>query len=223
MTESQKALVLENESLVHWCVHHLGIPNTDPNFDDYTQEGMIGLCKAAQKFDPQKGFTFATFAVLCIEGYIKNYRHYHCQPAGVAPPAWETMKAKNMPLIQAVSLSTPVRSPNDSEEECGTLEDFIPDPKGDFEEGIAASAYKDDLLDYLEKKALSRMKQGTASQNTALCMIDLLRNNEEIRQVELSRKFHSSRQNAGRVYMTLRDWAQTFVEQDALAQARASS
>ena len=41
--------------------------------DTAIQEGCIGLIKAVDKFDIDKGFKFSTFAVLCIEGSIKRY------------------------------------------------------------------------------------------------------------------------------------------------------
>ena len=41
--------------------------------DTAIQEGCIGLIKAVDRFDIDRGFKFSTFAVLCIEGSIKRY------------------------------------------------------------------------------------------------------------------------------------------------------
>ena len=40
--------------------------------DTAIQEGCIGLIKAVDRFDIDKGFKFSTFAVAYIEGYIKR-------------------------------------------------------------------------------------------------------------------------------------------------------
>ncbi|MBI5569014.1 MAG: RNA polymerase factor sigma-32 [Desulfomonile tiedjei] len=40
---------------------------------DLVQEGMIGLMKALQRFDPHKGFRLISFAVWWIKAYIKNF------------------------------------------------------------------------------------------------------------------------------------------------------
>ena len=41
--------------------------------DTAIREGCIGLIKAVDRFDIDRGFKFSTFAVLCIEGSIKRY------------------------------------------------------------------------------------------------------------------------------------------------------
>ena len=38
--------------------------------EDIISEGMVGLVKAANKFDPDKGVKFSTFASSCIAGYF---------------------------------------------------------------------------------------------------------------------------------------------------------
>jgi RNA polymerase sigma-32 factor len=40
---------------------------------DLVQEGAIGLMKALMRFDPYKGYRFASFAVWWIKAYIKNF------------------------------------------------------------------------------------------------------------------------------------------------------
>jgi RNA polymerase sigma-B factor len=41
--------------------------------DDLMQVGYIGLIKAADNFNPQKGVKFSTYATHCIEGEIRHY------------------------------------------------------------------------------------------------------------------------------------------------------
>lgn len=42
--------------------------------EDYFQAGMMGLLKAAQRFDPARGVKFTTYAVAWIEGEMRLYR-----------------------------------------------------------------------------------------------------------------------------------------------------
>lgn len=42
--------------------------------DDYFQAGMVGLLKAAQRFNPARRVKFVTFAVTWIEGEMRLYR-----------------------------------------------------------------------------------------------------------------------------------------------------
>ena len=42
--------------------------------EDYFQAGMMGLLKAAQRFDPARSVKFTTFAVTWIEGEMRMYR-----------------------------------------------------------------------------------------------------------------------------------------------------
>ncbi len=45
--------------------------------EDYFQVGMMGLLKAAQRFDPARSVKFTTFAVSWIEGEMRMYRRCH--------------------------------------------------------------------------------------------------------------------------------------------------
>ena len=51
---------------------HLGEP-----MDDLIQVGAIGLIKAIDKYDPEKGNTLAAFAIPVVVGEIKNYFRDH--------------------------------------------------------------------------------------------------------------------------------------------------
>jgi RNA polymerase sporulation-specific sigma factor len=46
--------------------------NSETDSDDLHQEGMIGLLKAIDAFDPRKGVKFCTFAEVCIVNRMKT-------------------------------------------------------------------------------------------------------------------------------------------------------
>lgn len=69
MSENEKKLVEDNMGLVYFLVKkHYPTYAFD---EDIQQIGMIGLCKAAQKWDSEKS-TFSTFAAKCIIHEIHN-------------------------------------------------------------------------------------------------------------------------------------------------------
>ena len=48
-------------------------------FDDLFQEGCFGLCDAVQRYQPQRGYAFSTYAVTLIRGQMQHYlrdRHH---------------------------------------------------------------------------------------------------------------------------------------------------
>lgn len=68
-------LVVDNLNLVHYILQkyehvHMG----NPEYDDYFQEGCIGLILAATRFDESRGFQFSTYASSMIRGQIQRYR-----------------------------------------------------------------------------------------------------------------------------------------------------
>ena len=76
-------LVMRNQALVHSIAQkHTGY---GVEFEDLFSEGMLGLVKAAQRFDPDRGCRFATYAVWkvrweCQRTIRTYYRSVHCIP-----------------------------------------------------------------------------------------------------------------------------------------------
>lgn len=65
-------LVLKNEKLIYHILGKMGLYNKRDILYDV---GLIGLCKAAKKFDPTKGYSFTTYAGNCIRNEILiNFR-----------------------------------------------------------------------------------------------------------------------------------------------------
>lgn len=79
MLDKENELVLNNLPLVTYILKKNGIyPSLNKKwireYEDLLQQGYLGLCLAAIRFDESKGFKFSTFAALYIDGYIKRYK-----------------------------------------------------------------------------------------------------------------------------------------------------
>lgn len=69
--EAKQQLVLHNLPLVKHVASRYNRQDIDA--DDLFQEGCIGLLKAVENFDPDRGTKFATYAVPYILGEIRSY------------------------------------------------------------------------------------------------------------------------------------------------------
>lgn len=72
MTTEQEKLVEENLRLVDFVIRRK-FPRWREigEYEDVQQTGRIGLCKAAQTYDPDKGRMFSTYAAKCIRNELK--------------------------------------------------------------------------------------------------------------------------------------------------------
>ncbi len=62
--------VTENLGLVHLCARRFSGRGLE--YDDLYQAGCLGLVKAAQRFEPERGLRFSTYAVPVILGEIRR-------------------------------------------------------------------------------------------------------------------------------------------------------
>ena len=70
LTKAEKdKLVTDNMKLAGYLAHQYSKSNAIP-YNDLYQEGCIGLIKAAQRFDPDKGFKFSTYAIWWVRQAI---------------------------------------------------------------------------------------------------------------------------------------------------------
>ncbi len=63
----QSNLGLAKKEVSHW------LNRCQENYDDLLQVGILGLIRAIERFDPQKGYAFSSFATPYIRGEIQHY------------------------------------------------------------------------------------------------------------------------------------------------------
>jgi RNA polymerase sigma-B factor len=68
----RNALIHANLPLV-WRVARQEAQRTGHSFEDLCQEGCLGLIRAVERFEPQRGHTLSTAAVPWIRGAIRHY------------------------------------------------------------------------------------------------------------------------------------------------------
>jgi len=66
----RERIITENMGLVHSCAGKFKGKGVE--YDDLFQAGCVGLVKAADGFEPERGFAFSTYAVPVILGEIRR-------------------------------------------------------------------------------------------------------------------------------------------------------
>lgn len=69
-SEKREEVIKNNMGLVHSCAHRF--KGRGIEYDDLFQAGCMGLVKAADAFDPERGFMFSTYAVPVILGEMRR-------------------------------------------------------------------------------------------------------------------------------------------------------
>jgi RNA polymerase sigma-B factor len=71
--EIRNRLVRQHERMVRYLAGRFGTSSPGTSQEDLVQVGYVGLIAALDRFDPEKGVSFVTFAVPTILGEIKRY------------------------------------------------------------------------------------------------------------------------------------------------------
>jgi RNA polymerase sigma factor (sigma-70 family) len=146
LTPDQAERVTANTSLVYWYVNRCQYPAAD--IEDRTQDGMLGLIRAAQLYDPTRGFTFATYAMFWIRQ--TTTRGASVANGGNARAAYRTGDTYQPPT----SL--------DEDRNGATLTEFLTDPDPDVETTVLATLELAEVRHLLATIPLTRMERAIA-------------------------------------------------------------
>ncbi len=92
---------------------HRWLRRSGETFDDLMQVGTLGLIRAIERFDLQKGFAFSSFAVPYIRGEIQHYLRDKGAVVRI-PRRWQTLQGQSARAIRQLQ-SDLNRRPNDRE------------------------------------------------------------------------------------------------------------
>jgi RNA polymerase sigma factor (sigma-70 family) len=75
LTPAQQALVADNLDFVYWYAgkHAPGVPQRHPDWPDLEYRLIDGLIRAAQLFDPARGFKFITYAGVWMRSALAGF------------------------------------------------------------------------------------------------------------------------------------------------------
>lgn len=72
--EAREQLVLQSVPLVRYLLSRLGItPELGSEYEDLLHQGLLGLIEAVDRYDPQFGTRFSTYAAVRIRGKVLDY------------------------------------------------------------------------------------------------------------------------------------------------------
>lgn len=164
---NQERLWEKNRKFVQWQVRKLcGISERNSDFDDYEQEGFIGLLAAAAKYDKKRGTGFLTCAGWHIRAAIIRYSE-NCS-ASVRVPVYLKERIRKYESLRQQCRKEKGRFP--------TREEFLED-----------MLISEKSLDHLEK-TLCNMKivsidQRGSSDSSEGALLDLLQSDENIEEL----------------------------------------
>ncbi|MEL7333825.1 MAG: RNA polymerase sigma factor SigF [Cyanobacteria bacterium J06560_2] len=92
---------------------HRWLHSSGESFDDLMQVGSLGLIRAIERFDVQKGFAFSSFAIPYIRGEIQHYLRDKGTVVRI-PRRWQTLQNQSAKAIRQLQ-SDLNRKPSDQE------------------------------------------------------------------------------------------------------------
>lgn len=92
---------------------HRWLHSSGESFDDLMQVGSLGLIRAIERFDMQKGFAFSSFAIPYIRGEIQHYLRDKGAVVRI-PRRWQTLQNQSAKAIRNLQENLN-RRPSDQE------------------------------------------------------------------------------------------------------------
>lgn len=115
--KARNKIVETNTGLVHkWANRQQGRGAT---LEDLIQAGNMGLIRAAEKFDPDLGFTFGTYATKWIRALVEGYVHAHGRTIALSRDESQKLQKLNRIRLEHSTLTGKDLSAEELAEESG--------------------------------------------------------------------------------------------------------
>lgn len=162
LPKEREQYVLDNIGLVHHIIQtYIKVNPGNLDYQDYFQEGVVGLTIAAIRFDESREIKFSTFASHYIYGYIQRYKRENASvfyyPRKLQDAIYHVVKYTDQgfppekiseitgtPMADIVDAMTALSGnisldaliDNANETSDATMESIIPDPSDQYTEWI---------------------------------------------------------------------------------------
>lgn len=152
--DARNQLVMANYGLIHLVAQ--AYRRAGIRYEDLVQEGAMGLLRAAETFDPERGVRFGTYAVYWIRSKVQRFVEHERREtnpfmAGVQSVVGEDGK-RHIPRTRTMSLDCPVDT--DSER---TLGEIVSDPDDPTPERRAMSGQEETRVARVVKKVCEEL------------------------------------------------------------------
>ncbi len=101
-----------NMGLVRQVAHRLSSQSAIP-YEDLEQLGSLGLIRAVERFDPNQGCAFSSFAMPYIRGEMLHFQRDHSRIVRI-PRRWQTLIRRGQ-VVQCKLTTQLERTPTDAE------------------------------------------------------------------------------------------------------------
>ena len=193
--------ISENIGLVHSCAHRF--KGRGIEYDDLFQAGCMGLCKAVDAFDPQRGVKLSTYAVPVILGEMRRLfrdggavkvsrigraREQLALALGREPSVSELAQAMELPeeqVVEALCAAAPPLSLTESDEDGGGQIDLPADsPEDQLADVISLNQVVEKLEDkdraLIELRYYSGMTQVQTAARLGMTQVQVSRREKKI-------------------------------------------
>lgn len=137
-------LFMKNQRLVYYCLKGVTCPPAWT--EDCIQEGMLELWRVCQKYKPDLGYAFATYAVPCIRGAMQRFARDFVSVIKIPRPMFDDGTYTE---VQVSSLNELMNDENSADE----FINFVP-AEPDFYEEL----FQESLEDFLETIPVGRQR-----------------------------------------------------------------
>lgn len=155
--EVRNQLVNLNIGLVRREAYHW-LQRSSESFEDLMQVGSLGLIRAIERFNPDRGYAFSSFAIPYIRGEIQHYlRDKGCSMR--IPRRWQALEAQSHRIVRQFRIDLG-RVPKDSE-----VADAL---------GVSLEEWQDVKMAHRNRLPLSLDAPMQDEDCASACLVDLL-------------------------------------------------